>query len=137
MTRNRVGIVPISLFWLILLNCLACKQPKQATEDADMDTQWIDSSQHVYQYGICIDSLDIEEYMIKSREDALKDNSSWLSWITAWLRTGIDSLHGFEDTVRAVTPQDVAAFLHDVLEQGNKIEITMTSPGKEQDRKTN
>lgn len=69
MTRNRVGIVPISLFWLILLNCLACKQPKQATEDADMDTQWIDSSQHVYQYGICIDSLDIEEYMIKSGDN--------------------------------------------------------------------
>ena len=79
----------------------------------------------------------VKEYMIKSREDALKDNSSWLSWITAWLRTGIDSLHGFEDTVRAVTPQDVAAFLHDMLEQGNKIEITMTSPGKGQDRKTN
>lgn len=35
----------------------------------DMDTQWIDSSRHIYQYGICIDSLNAQEYMIKSGDN--------------------------------------------------------------------
>ena len=31
----------------------------------DMDTQWKDSLQHIYQYGICVDSLDIKEHLIQ------------------------------------------------------------------------
>ena len=73
----------------------------------------------------------IKEYMLKSRTDALKENGSWLSWITGYLQTGLDTLHGFEDTVRQITPQNIATFLQDMLKQDNRIEITMTSPEKE------
>ena len=73
----------------------------------------------------------IKEYMLKSRTDALKENGSWLSWITGYLQAGLDTLHGFEDTVRQITPQNIATFLQDMLKQDNRIEITMTSPEKE------
>lgn len=56
---------PIYITLLMLLSCFACNQPKQPTEDTDMDTQWVDSSQHIYQYGICIDSLDVKEHLMK------------------------------------------------------------------------
>ena len=48
--------LPICIVLVMLMSCFSCKQPQQPTEDADMDTQWVDSSQHLYQYGICIDS---------------------------------------------------------------------------------
>ena len=52
--------LPICIVLAMLMSCFSCKQPQQPTEDADMDTQWVDSSQHLYQYGICIDSLDVK-----------------------------------------------------------------------------
>lgn len=30
---------------------------------------WVDSSQHLYQYGICIDSLDVKEYLMKNGDN--------------------------------------------------------------------
>ncbi|EJX02361.1 peptidase, M23/M37 family protein [gut metagenome] len=35
----------------------------------DMDTEWIDSSRHIYQYGICIDTLNAKEYVMKSGDN--------------------------------------------------------------------
>ncbi len=60
--------LPIYIVILALL-CLACKRTPQQTEDTDMDMRWIDSAQHIYQYGICVDSLDIKEYLIKSGDN--------------------------------------------------------------------
>ena len=61
--------LPIYILVFALLNCLACKRPQQPTEDADLDTQWIDSSQHVYQYGICVVSLDVKEYLLRNGDN--------------------------------------------------------------------
>ena len=38
--------LPICIVLVMLMSCFSCKQPQQPTEDADMDTQWVDSSQH-------------------------------------------------------------------------------------------
>ena len=61
--------LPICIVLAMLMSCFSCKQPQQPTEDADMDTQWVDSSQHLYQYGICIDSLDVKEYLMKNGDN--------------------------------------------------------------------
>ena len=61
--------LPICIVLAMLMSCFSCKQPQQPTEGADMDTQWVDSSQHLYQYGICIDSLDVKEYLMKNGDN--------------------------------------------------------------------
>lgn len=61
--------LPICIVLIMLMSCFACKQPQQPTEDTDMDTQWVDSSQHLYQYGICIDSLNVKEYLMRNGDN--------------------------------------------------------------------
>lgn len=38
-------------------------------KEKDLDSEWIDSAQHVYQYGICIDSLDVNEFLIRNGDN--------------------------------------------------------------------
>ncbi len=59
-------LVYISLLFTILT--LSCKQTVQHSED-EKPNEWIDSLQHIYLYGICIDSLDINEYQIKNGDN--------------------------------------------------------------------
>lgn len=64
-----MNIKPV--LWLLLIGILSafsCTHKSQ-TEDEDIDSQWLDSLQHVYQYGICIDSLDVREYKMKSGDN--------------------------------------------------------------------
>ena len=42
---------------------------KQQVEEEEVDSEWIDSLQHVYQYGICIDSLDVQDYKMKNGDN--------------------------------------------------------------------
>ena len=51
------------------LSCFSCTFTKQQTEEEEVDSEWIDSLQHVYQYGICIDSLDVNEYKMKNGDN--------------------------------------------------------------------
>lgn len=65
--NKRVSSKLFPFIWAItgLLWMNACSPSQKRTEDMDMDTQWKDSLQHIYQYGICVDSLDMEEYLIR------------------------------------------------------------------------
>lgn len=58
---------------LLLCLCIATFSCKQKTDRAEeeVDSEWvgIDSLQSVYQYGICIDSLDVTDYLIKSGDN--------------------------------------------------------------------
>lgn len=61
----------VSIFFLLqilLLTVFSCKQ-KTATPPDDGFEEWNDSLQHVYQYGICTDSLDIKEYLMKNGDN--------------------------------------------------------------------
>lgn len=52
------------------LFCLSCTQPRQQTAGEEgLDSEWVDSLEHVYQYGICIDSLDVKAYQIKNGDN--------------------------------------------------------------------
>ena len=52
-----------------LLTCFSCTHTKQQPEEEGVDSEWLDSLQHVYQYGICIDSLDVTEYKMRNGDN--------------------------------------------------------------------
>lgn len=60
-------------FWLlpaVLLGVFSCTLQRPATEtEPEVDSEWLDSLQHVYQYNICVDSLDVTEYQLKNGDN--------------------------------------------------------------------
>jgi murein DD-endopeptidase MepM/ murein hydrolase activator NlpD len=58
--------LPVYLLFSLFIITLSCKQT--AVEQVE-DSDWTDSLQHIYLYGICIDSLDVTEYLIKSGDN--------------------------------------------------------------------
>ncbi len=58
----------ISVLILLLIIGFSCKKPPRQTLTTT-DIEQIDSLQHTYRYDICIDSLDIEEYQMKSGDN--------------------------------------------------------------------
>lgn len=63
---KKVNFAPILV--LLFIMTLSCKNtPKQMEEE--VDSEWIDSLQHVYQCGICIDTLDVKEYKMKNGDN--------------------------------------------------------------------
>lgn len=53
-----------SLLFFICLSLTSCINRDQKFT-ADIDSEWIDSTQHIYQCGICIDSLNVTEFLMK------------------------------------------------------------------------
>ena len=43
-------------------------QPKKQVEE-EVDSEWVDSLQHVYEYGVCIDSMDVNRYEIRQGDN--------------------------------------------------------------------
>lgn len=69
--RSRRMNKSIVLYLLLagLLTCFSCTHTKQQPEEEGVDSEWLDSLQHVYQYGICIDSLDVTEYKMRNGDN--------------------------------------------------------------------
>lgn len=62
------NIIPILCLVQVILFIFSCKEKTQAPPDDGFD-EWTDSLQHVYQYGICTDSLDMQEYKMKNGDN--------------------------------------------------------------------
>ncbi|MDR3143080.1 MAG: peptidoglycan DD-metalloendopeptidase family protein [Tannerellaceae bacterium] len=60
--------LPIYILCFLFTVTLSCKRTAEQTDEG-MGNDWIDSRQHLYLYGICIDSLDVTEYPIKSGDN--------------------------------------------------------------------
>ena len=69
------------------------------------------------------------ENMVKDYNTNLKENWFWLNAIQEYLTHGADHLTGYEQIVKAQTPETIAAFARQLYNAGNKIEIVM-SPEK-------
>lgn len=51
--------------------CLSCKkkvQPEE-TEEPEVDSEWVENQGHLFEYGICVDSLNITKNVIKSGDN--------------------------------------------------------------------
>ena len=59
--------------FICLLLCISCKKTvKNETEnevETEVDSEWIDSQGHLYEYGICVDSLNVTVYTIKNGDN--------------------------------------------------------------------
>ena len=67
-----------------------------------------------------------QENMIKDHATNLKENWYWLSTIEDYLIFGQDDMSGFEEIVKAQTPESIAAFTRQLYNAGNRIEVVMT-----------
>ena len=68
---------------------------------------------------------EIKENLLKNWASNLKLNSYWRNRISMYLNYGVDEYTGYEDIVKAQTPETIAAFARQLCEAGNKIEVVM------------
>ncbi len=66
-----------------------------------------------------------QEQMLKDHATSLKENRYWRTAIVEYLMNGVDGHTGYEDIVKAQTPESIAAFARLLYSAGNKIEIVM------------
>lgn len=60
--------IPLYLLFILFTTTLSCSHTKQPVEE-EVNSEWVDSLQHVYQYGICTDSLEVTEYLMKNGDN--------------------------------------------------------------------
>ena len=76
-----------------------------------------------------IDASSIEDFkneLIKDYYTNLKENRYWMSILKAYVERGIDMCTGYEDIVKAQTPETISAFARQLVKNGNKLEVIMT-----------
>ena len=76
-----------------------------------------------------IDAASLEDFkkaMLKDHETQLKENGYWYGVIGAYVNRGLDNHTGYEDIVKAQTPETIAAFARKLVAAGNKVEVVMT-----------
>lgn len=67
----------------------------------------------------------VRNYMLKSFDEAQKENGSWSYWLYRYYFDKEDVYTGYVDLVKSVTKEDIRSFLVSLLEQGNMIEVSM------------
>ncbi len=67
----------------------------------------------------------VKEFLLKNYDDRTKSNSYWESIISAYRDYGVDMHTEYKATVEAQTPASIAAFMEELLSQGNRVEVVM------------
>ncbi|MBQ6080465.1 MAG: insulinase family protein [Muribaculaceae bacterium] len=67
-----------------------------------------------------------QENLVKDHATYMKENWYWLSNIQQYLIFGQDDMTGYEQIVKAQTPESIAAFARQLYNAGNRIEVVMT-----------
>lgn len=65
MKRNSITLLATFIF----ISIFSCSRTQKGVEEEEVDSDWTDTSGHLYQYGICIDSLDVNEFPIRSGDN--------------------------------------------------------------------
>ena len=69
---------------------------------------------------------DIKENLIKNYTASTKFNQYWLNVLLNNCLYDIDTHSGWENTIKAQTPETISAFARQLLKSGNKVEVVMT-----------
>ncbi len=69
---------------------------------------------------------EVKNELIKDHESALKENGYWMRQLLNYVERGIDNVTGYEQIVKAQTPETVAAYARHLKEAGSKVEVIMT-----------
>ena len=67
-----------------------------------------------------------KENMLKDFATNVKENWFWRNTLQQYLLMGIDDYTGYEDIVKAQTPESIAEFARLIYNAGNKIELVMS-----------
>ena len=73
----------------------------------------------------------VKEYMLKKHAEDLKENRYWLNIIDEYVLTGVDLMQNYDQIVNGITAKDIQQFANQLLQQKNKVEVTMISPEAE------
>ncbi len=63
--------------------------------------------------------------MIKSYTEGKERNGNWLSALTTWERTGIDTFNDNVATAGSITADEIKAFVRQVLDKGSYIVVVL------------
>ncbi|MDO4179779.1 MAG: insulinase family protein [Bacteroidales bacterium] len=69
----------------------------------------------------------VKEFMLKKHAENAKENSYWVNMLDEYFWEDIDLNTGYEDVVNSITAEDLEAFTKALLDQRNRIEVSMTS----------
>ncbi|MDR2384650.1 MAG: insulinase family protein [Tannerella sp.] len=64
--------------------------------------------------------------LIKSRAEAMQDNSYWLNLLDTYYFRNFDSHTDYDPTLQAITVADIRNFTKQFLDQGNELEVVMS-----------
>ena len=70
----------------------------------------------------------VKEYMLRSYEEAVKQNGYWMGQMTNYVLYGEDDDAIYVDTVKGITAADIQEVARQIFRSGNRIEVGMTSP---------
>ena len=63
--------------------------------------------------------------LLKRHAETLQENSYWLDVLDAYYSKGFDSCTDYERIINTITPEKIKRFAHQLLGQGNRIEVVM------------
>ena len=69
----------------------------------------------------------VKEFKLKKHKEDTKENGYWLSVLDEYLWENTDMNTGYEDLVNSITAKDLQEFTKALLDQNNRIEVSMTS----------
>lgn len=72
----------------------------------------------------------VKEYMLKTYKQNQKENNYWMGILSTYYWENLDMNTGYEETVNAITGDDLKAFAKAFFGQKNEIEVSMSSPEK-------
>ena len=65
--------------------------------------------------------------MLKKYKENAKENSYWVNILGEYFWEGTDMNTGYTNTVNSITAKDLQEFTKALLEQNNRVEVSMTS----------
>lgn len=71
----------------------------------------------------------IKEFMLKDALEGREKNDTWSGAITGSLINGVDTFNGIDEIIKAVTTDDVKAFMKNLLDQNN-YRVVILDPAK-------
>ncbi len=82
----------------------------------------------VAQAGPAADKLaKVKEYMLKKYKENQKENAYWMGILQDYLWEKVDRETGYEALVNGITVDDIKQFTKAILDQNNRIEVSMTA----------
>lgn len=70
----------------------------------------------------------VKEYMLRSYEEAVKQNGYWMGQMTNYALYGEDDDAIYVDTIKGITAADIQEVARQIFRSGNLFEVGMTSP---------